>query len=55
VAVEAATPLGWERYVGPQGVVVGMRRFGASAPYQVLAREFGFTAENVAAQAKACL
>ena len=55
VAVEAAAPLGWERYVGPQGAVVGMGRFGASAPYQVLAREFGFTAENVAAQAKACL
>ena len=55
VAVEAATPLGWDRYVGPEGAVIGMTRFGASAPYQVLAREFGFTAENVAAQAKACL
>jgi len=55
VAVEAATSLGWDRYIGPQGAVIGMTRFGASAPYQVLAQEFGFTAENVAAQAKACL
>ncbi len=55
VAVEAATSLGWDRYIGPQGAVIGMTRFGASAPYQVLAHEFGFTAENVAAQAKACL
>jgi len=55
VAVEAGVPFGWERYVGPQGEIIGLRRFGASAPYQILAREFGFTAENVAARAKACL
>jgi transketolase len=55
VAVEAGVPLGWDRYVGPQGAIVGMRRFGASAPYQRLAKEFGFTAENVAARARACL
>jgi len=55
VAVEAGVPFGWERYVGPQGEIIGMRRFGASAPYKVLAQKFGFTAENVAARAKACL
>jgi transketolase len=55
VAVEAAVPLGWERYVGSQGKIVGIARFGASAPYKKLAEEFGFTAENVAAQARACL
>jgi transketolase len=55
VAVEAGVPLGWDRYAGPQGAIIGLRRFGASAPYQRLAQEFGFTAENVAAQAKAIL
>ena len=55
VAVEAAVPLGWERYVGSQGRVVGLNRFGASAPYKVLAEKFGFTAWAVADQAKACL
>jgi transketolase len=55
VAVEAAVPLGWDRYVGLQGAVVGLNRFGASAPYQTLAAEFGFTAEKVAARARACL
>jgi transketolase len=47
LAIEAAVPLGWERYVGPKGAVIGMRRFGASAPYKVLAEKFGFTAANV--------
>jgi transketolase len=55
VAVEAGVPLGWDRYVGVDGKVVAMRRFGASAPYKVLAEEFGFTAEAVAARARACL
>jgi transketolase len=52
VAVEAAVPLGWERYVGPQGKIIGMNRFGASAPYKVLAEKFGFTADNVVTAAK---
>ena len=47
LAIEAAAPFGWERYVGPRGAVIGMTRFGASAPYQVLAEKFGFTAANV--------
>jgi transketolase len=55
VAVEAGVSMGWERYVGPQGGIVAMNRFGASSPYQVLAAEFGFTAEAVAARAKLCL
>jgi transketolase len=55
VAVEAAVPFGWERYVGLQGEIVALSRFGASAPYEVLAEKFGFTAEAVAARAKACL
>ena len=52
VAVEAGCPFGWERYTGPDGVVIGMNRFGASAPIKELAENFGFTAKNVAAQAK---
>jgi transketolase len=48
VAVEAASPFGWERYVGETGVVVGMTQFGASAPAEDLFRHFGITAEKVA-------
>ncbi len=47
LAVEAAYPFGWERYIGPKGAVIGMTRFGASAPYKVLAEKFGFTADNI--------
>ncbi len=52
VAVEAAVPFGWERWVGDHGAVIGMERFGASAPAERLFEEFGFTAENVAATAR---
>ena len=55
VAVEAGCPFGWERYTGLDGVVIGMNRFGASAPIKELSENFGFTAENIAAQAKALL
>jgi transketolase len=55
VAVEAAAPLGWERWVGDAGRIVGMERFGASAPADVLFERFGFTPENVANEAKAAL
>jgi transketolase len=55
LAVEAAVPLGWERYVGPQGYVVGLNRFGASAPYKTIFEQLGFTGENVALQALAVL
>ncbi len=52
VAVEAGATLGWWKYVGSDGDVVGLDRFGASAPGPVVMKEFGFTAENVAARAK---
>ncbi len=55
VAVEAASSFGWERYVGPAGRVVGIDRFGASAPAEVLAEKFGFTPENVARVARELL
>ncbi|MBI2902376.1 MAG: transketolase [Candidatus Methylomirabilis oxyfera] len=51
IAIEAGSPLGWHRYVGPLGAVIGMTRYGASAPYQVLMREFGFTADTLVSRA----
>ncbi|MEJ2040887.1 MAG: transketolase [Desulfosarcinaceae bacterium] len=55
LAVEAGIPMGWERYVGESGKVVGMTGFGASAPGGTVLEKFGFTAENVTAQALALL
>jgi transketolase len=55
VAIEAAVPQGWHKYVGPAGDVVGMTRFGASAPGPVNFEKFGFTPQNVAARALAVL
>jgi transketolase len=52
VAVEAGITLGWEHYVGLDGVVIGMEGFGASAPAKVLYEKFGITAERVAQAAK---
>ncbi len=47
LSIEAGITLGWERYVGSHGATIGIDHFGASAPYQVLQKEFGLTAENV--------
>jgi transketolase len=52
VAVEQGTTLGWERYVGPSGRVIGMKTFGASAPLKELQRKFGFEPDRVVAAAK---
>jgi transketolase len=52
VAVEAGVGHGWERYTGSRGDIVCLTRFGASAPYEILMREFGFTAEAVAERVK---
>jgi transketolase len=52
VAVEQASTLGWERYVGPSGQVIGMKTFGASAPLKELQRKFGFEPDQVVAAAK---
>ena len=51
LAVEQGSALGWERYVGDQGRVIGMKAFGASAPLKELQRKFGFEPEKVAAAA----
>ncbi|MFI5339307.1 MAG: transketolase [Candidatus Methylomirabilales bacterium] len=55
VAVEQASTLGWERYVGDSGRVIGMQTFGASAPLKELQRKFGFEPDRVAAVAKELL
>ncbi|HEU0302166.1 MAG TPA: transketolase [Longimicrobium sp.] len=55
VSVEAAHPMGWHRWVGDEGEVVGISRFGASAPAKTVFQELGLTAENVAAKARHAL
>jgi transketolase len=52
VAVEQASTLGWERYVGPSGHLIGMHTFGASAPLKELQRKYGFEPDQVVAAAK---
>lgn len=53
LAVEAGSSMGWHRWVGPQGDIIAMDRFGASAPAEVLFEKFGFTADHIVERAKA--
>src|SRR5271166_3382315 len=55
VSVEAASKLGWERYVGLDGAIIGLNRFGASAPGEIVMRELGFTPEHIVKVAKSVL
>lgn len=55
LAVEMAHPMGWERYVGDQGDILGINTFGASAPGDRVIKEYGFTVENVVNKVKALL
>jgi transketolase len=55
VSVEMAATFGWDRYVGPKGRMIGMHRFGASAPIKDLLKFFGFTVDKVVAEARAAL
>ena len=55
LAVEAASPYGWHRYVGDRGDVLAVDRFGASAPGDVVMREYGFTVDEVCRRARALL
>ncbi|MCG7410003.1 transketolase [Paenibacillus sp. ACRRX] len=55
LAVEMASPFGWERYVGDQGDILAISTFGASAPGDRVMSEYGFTVENVVARVKALL
>jgi transketolase len=47
IAVEAAVKLGWEKFIGRDGIFIGMEGFGASAPQDVLYKEFGITSEAI--------
>ena len=51
VSIEAGVKLGWERYVGPDGVAIGLSRFGASAPWQVVYEKLGLTARHMVDEA----
>jgi transketolase len=53
VSVEAASTCGWERYAGVGGAMLGMHRFGASAPGKDVMKAFGFTTDNIVESAKA--
>jgi transketolase len=52
VAIEEGSTLGWERYAGTEGAIMGMSTFGQSAPFKDVEAEFGFTVENVAKVAR---
>ncbi|MCE5199669.1 MAG: transketolase [Armatimonadota bacterium] len=47
VVIEAASPMSWYRYAGPYGLIIGLDRFGASAPWKAIAKELGYTPEAV--------
>jgi transketolase len=53
VAIEAAHPMPWYRWVGEPGTVLGLERFGASAPYQRIYEELGLTVDKLVAAARA--
>ncbi|MBW2567639.1 MAG: transketolase, partial [Deltaproteobacteria bacterium] len=55
LAIEAAIPMGWERYVGDQGRMIGIERFGASAPGGLVLEKLGFTVEAVVAAVREML
>jgi transketolase len=51
IAIEAGHPMSWQRFAGDDGVVIGIERFGASAPYQRIYQEFGLTPAHVVSAA----
>jgi transketolase len=55
VSIEAGSTLGWERYVGLDGAIIGLDRFGGSAPGEIVMRELGFTPEHVVQAAKSLI
>ncbi|RJP61730.1 MAG: transketolase [Candidatus Auribacter fodinae] len=55
LAIEAGTSLGWQKWVGDQGIVIGIDHFGASAPGDLLMEKFGFTAQSVVEKAQCLL
>jgi transketolase len=55
ISIEAGSPMGWHKYVTDEGDVVGISKFGESAPGDVVMKEYGFTVENVVNKAKELL
>lgn len=55
LAVEAGSPLGWHKYVTDEGAIIGVTKFGESAPGEQVMKEYGFSVENVVKKAKALL
>jgi transketolase len=55
LAIEMGVSFGWERYTGDEGSVLGIDRFGASAPGEIVMKEYGFSKENVVARVKSLL
>ena len=55
IAVEAGSPIGWCKYVTDEGTVIGIDKFGESAPGDIVMKEYGFSVENVLAKAKELL
>jgi len=55
VSIEAAATMGWERYVGSEGIAIGIDRFGVSAPYQEIYQKLGLTARRMAEEAERLL
>ena len=55
LSVEAGSPLGWHKYVTDEGDVIGIDKFGESAPGELIMKEYGFSVENVVSKAKALL
>jgi transketolase len=47
IAIEAGSSIGWQEWVGESGIILGIDHFGASAPYQIIYKEFGLTVENI--------
>ena len=54
ISIEAGTTLGWERFTGINGLNIGLDHFGASAPAEILAKEFGFTVKKIASKIEKC-
>jgi transketolase len=55
IAVEAGVSLGWEKWVGSKGAIIGVDKYGASAPYEKIFEEYGLTADQIYKKAKALL
>ena len=53
--MKAGSSFGWERWIGTGGIAIGLERFGASAPAEVLFRELGFTSERIVRAVKSLL